>query len=253
MTAGALLDKASRLYSQNFALMLGISVIVHIPSIALRIIRFSRTVVGTRPGIQAVLPELLWLLIEMLIISPWTGGAAVQAVSDVYLGNDVTVTSALREAWKKYPALLRAHFVPVLSILGGFFLCLIPGVLLLFSYAFITPIVMLESVSKSRDIRRRSRSLVQGYRGKVFVIVVIVFLMDVLAQAGFRVMLRPFIGAAATTSIAPILVECVGIVASPMASISLTLLYYDLRIRKEGFDLELLSSGIRGGEEISLS
>jgi hypothetical protein len=40
---------------------------------------------------------------------------------------------------------------------------------------------------------------------------------------------------------APILNESVAIIVAPMSALSMTLLYYDLRIRKEGFDLEMLS------------
>ncbi len=35
-----------------------------------------------------------------------------------------------------------------------------------------------------------------------------------------------------------------GIVFYPVGTIAITLLYYDLRIRKEGFDLEMLSRAI---------
>jgi hypothetical protein len=105
----------------------------------------------------------------------------------------------------------------------------------------ITPIVMNERISKSRNIRLRSRNLVRGFRGKAFVIVAVILLVEMLARAGIRTVLRFFIGAAATTIMTPILNESVFIVAAPMFALSITLLYYDLRIRKEGFDLEMLS------------
>jgi hypothetical protein len=36
----------------------------------------------------------------------------------------------------------------------------------------------------------------------------------------------------------------VAIVVAPLQTIAITLLYYDFRIRKEGFDLEMLSQAI---------
>jgi hypothetical protein len=107
---------------------------------------------------------------------------------------------------------------------------------------------MIEGLSRNRAIRQRSRELVRGHRGKVFVIVAAIFLVQVLSQVGLRSMTRFFIGAAAVTSIAPILNGSVDIVISPMSSLAIILLYYDLRIRKEGFDLELLSREIGGKE-----
>ena len=57
-------------------------------------------------------------------------------------------------------------------------------------------------------------------------------------------MARFFIGTAAIAGMAPILNESVAIVAAPMFALSITLLYFDLRIRKEGFDLEMLSRAV---------
>jgi hypothetical protein len=119
-----------------------------------------------------------------------------------------------------------------------------PGILWFLSYLFIAQIIMNEGMSRSRSIRVRSRDLVRGYRGKAFVILVVILLIELLAQAGIRSMARFFIGAAATTGMAPILNESVAIAAAPMFALSITLLYYDLRIRKEGFDLEMLSRAV---------
>lgn len=241
MTTGALLDKASRLYIQNFSLMLSISVIVHIPSMALNIVQTARIVSGTRASFPAALLQLLAVLVELFIISPWSGGTAAQAVSDIYLGNEVSLEGALRAAWSRYGTLLKSHFLPVLAILVGLLMLVVPGILWFLSYIFITPIVMIEGLSRNRAIRQRSRELVRGHRGKVFVIVAAIFLVQVLSQVGLRSMTRFFIGAAAVTSIAPILNGSVDIVISPMSSLAIILLYYDLRIRKEAFDLDMLS------------
>jgi hypothetical protein len=38
----------------------------------------------------------------------------------------------------------------------------------------------------------------------------------------------------------------VSLLLTPISAIAVTLLYYDFRIRKEGFDLEILSQSIAG-------
>jgi hypothetical protein len=127
-----------------------------------------------------------------------------------------------------------------MAVMAGIVMLVVPGILWLLSYLFISPIVMNEGLSKSREIRLRSRSLVRGYRGKAFVILIVILFIELLAQSGIRSMARFFIGATATTMV-PILNESVSILASPMFALSITLLYYDLRIRKEAFDLDMLS------------
>jgi hypothetical protein len=203
---------------------------------------------GTRVTISGAMLELLATLISLFVIAPLTGGATAQTVSDIYLGNNVTLNRSLRAAWSRYGTLLKSHFIPVMAVMAGIVMLVVPGILWLLSYLFISPIVMNEGLSKSREIRLRSRSLVRGYRGKAFVILIVIIFIELLAQAGIRTVARFFVGAAATTGMAPILNESVTIVAAPMFALSITLLYYDLRIRKEGFDLEMLSRAVGNRE-----
>jgi hypothetical protein len=248
LTTGALLDKASRLYIRNFSLLLSISAVVHIPLMALVMIRAARNITGTRITFTGAILQLRATLISLFVISPLNEGTAAKAVSDIYLGNHATFAGAWRAAWSRYVTLLKSHFIPVMAILVGALMLVVPGILWYLSYLFITPIVMIEGMSRSRDIRRRSRELVRGHRGKAFVIVAVILLVEILARGGIRTMFRFFTGAAATTSMVPILNECVGIVVGPMVALSITLLYYDLRIRKEGFDLEMLSRTVGNRE-----
>jgi hypothetical protein len=247
-TIGELLDRASRLYFRNFSLLLGMSAIFHIPSLPVEIARAARIATGTRATLPGAMLELLATSISLFVIAPLTGGATAKMVSDIYLGNNVTLTGALKAAWSRYWILLRSHFIPVIAILAGIVMLVVPGILWYLSYLFITPIVMNERIFESRNIRHRSRNLARGYRGKAFVILIVIIFIELLAQAGIRTVARFFVGAAATTGMAPILNESVTIVAAPMFALSITLLYYDLRIRKEGFDLEMLSRAVGNHE-----
>jgi hypothetical protein len=247
-TSGELLDRASRLYFRNFSLLLSMSAIFHLPLMAVEILRSTRNMTGTRVTFPGAMLELLATLISLLVIAPLTWGTTTKMVSDIYLGNTVTLTGALRAAWGKYGTLLKSQIIPVIAVLAGIVMFVVPGILWYLSYVFITPIVMNEGITRSRSVRVRSRDLVRGYRGKVFVILIVLLFIELLAQAGVRSMARFFISAAATTGMAPILNGSVAIVAAPMVALSITLLYYDLRIRKEGFDLEMLSRAVGNRE-----
>jgi hypothetical protein len=247
-TTGELLDRASHLYFGNFSLLLGMSAIFHIPSIPVEIARAARIATGTRVTFSGAMLELLATSISLFVIAPLTGGATAKMVSDIYLGNNVTLTGALRAAWSRYGTLLKSHFIPVMAVMAGIVMFVVPGILWLLAYLFISPIVMNEGLSRSREIRLRSRSLVRGYRGKAFVIIVVILFIQLLAQAGIRSMARFFVGAASSIGVATMLNQSVAIVAAPMFALSITLLYYDLRIRKEGFDLEMLSRAVGNRE-----
>jgi len=62
------------------------------------------------------------------------------------------------------------------------------------------------------------------------------------------------LGVVATSSLQPIFVvfaSLVSIVLTPILPCACTLLYYDLRVRREAFDLQMLSAQLGTGSEIS--
>jgi hypothetical protein len=93
---------------------------------------------------------------------------------------------------------------------------------------------------------RRSSELVRGHRGKVFWVLLIVNLLQAVLAGGVGMMTDVFFSAAAGR--AAILSTAVGnllsIFLTPLGIIAAILLYYDMRIRKEGFDLEMLSRAL---------
>jgi len=54
------------------------------------------------------------------------------------------------------------------------------------------------------------------------------------------------LGTGNSAYVSSILNSAVTILLSPVSAIAVTLLYYDFRIRKEGFDLEMLSRSVGG-------
>lgn len=110
-------------------------------------------------------------------------------------------------------------------------------------YMMTTPVVVLESLSSSFDSFGRSWEITKGARGRVFGLVFVATLLaSVLpsivlsAMGAFVVQIAP--GAMFSWTI---LAAVLPIVLTPIVPCVLTLTYYDLRVRREGFDLQLLS------------
>jgi len=207
-------------------------------------------------------------LIALLVVYPLVTGATTKAVSDTYLGNPVTVGSALKVAWRRFGTLLMSQTVAGMIVLLGFILLVVPGILWMLSYTLIPPVVMIEAAERKGarpvpsppgdpgrgtpritdrgEIRRRSWELVKGNRGKVFVVLFVFVVMQVLlATAGNWIAGMGFgAGSNLARAIQSIIGNVVAIVVAPLQTIAITLLYYDFRIRKEGFDLEMLSQAI---------
>jgi hypothetical protein len=111
-------------------------------------------------------------------------------------------------------------------------------------YGTTTPIVVLEELSSSFDAFGRSWELTRGLRGKVFgtmfVAWLIGYFLPQLVISGINTF-RSAGGNAAIQTFFVVLASLIGIVLAPILPCVLTLLYYDLRVRREAFDLQILS------------
>ena len=131
-----------------------------------------------------------------------------------------------------------AALVIVALVCGGlwFLLFVVCG------YAVTTPVVVLEQLSGAFDAFGRSWELTRGFKRKIFGVFAVAFLI-VYVPGGL-------IGGLAAAlmmeaRIAGQIVEVIGaalpILLTPLFSCVLTLVYYDLRVRREAFDLQILS------------
>jgi hypothetical protein len=109
-------------------------------------------------------------------------------------------------------------------------------------YALTSMVVVLEDLTSSFDAFGRSWELTRGSRLKVFLtwFVVVVFsqVLPWFVVAGIGQVIgpqspiQPFLG---------VLTILMGVALAPILPCALTLLYYDLRVRREAFDLQILS------------
>jgi hypothetical protein len=268
MSVGMVLDRSFRLYTENFPLMLGITAILNLPILLLTAFPLFLQATETRPlwGLLIALSSVVLAFATLLVIYPLVTGATTKAVSDKYLGNPVTIGSALKEAWGCVGTLLLTQWVAGIIVVVGFLLLIVPGILWTLSYTLIAPVVMIEATDRRThqvqsltgvtrtvtrvmdrsEIRRRSWELVKGNRGKVFVIILVLFVLRLVLSLGatWVTSLGFAFNSVTGRTVQNIISQCVAILTSPLQTIAVTLLYYDLRIRKEGFDLDMLSQAM---------
>jgi hypothetical protein len=247
MTTGVLLDRAFRLYTGNFALMLGIVAAAYVPFYLIMLAIESS--IGNIPSREGSLWGLLFQLVFMIlwasIAFPIASGATTFAISERYLGNDVTIGDALRRGLSHFWPLSIAQITATIRVIFGFFLLVIPGILWMLSYVLIVPVILVEG-QKGMASLRRSRELIKGYRGKAFCILLIVNLLQLVLMGGVGFISGIFLSSETGSGsiLGSALNNLLSIVFTPLGIIAAILLYYDMRIRKEGFDLEMLSRAL---------
>ncbi len=104
---------------------------------------------------------------------------------------------------------------------------------------------------------KRSQALTKGSRGRIFVIllliVALIFVVSLIFQVPLGVVIAiaghgdPVRMLALVTTVSSIGTFLSTSLVGPLATIALTLIYYDQRVRKEGFDLQLMMSRLQPG------
>jgi hypothetical protein len=250
MTTGILLDRALQLYRANFSLMLGITAVAYVPFYLLTLALESAigfnlaSSSGLAIGLYIVASAVLWSSVAF----PLAGGAATYAISEMYLGNSVTIVDALRRGFSYFWRVSLAECVSTLRILFGFLLLIVPGALWAVSYSLIVPVILVEDL-KAMPSLARSRELISGHRGKAACVIVVSLMSQIVVGMGLSMLGQWIVPAEASekTLLSSTLDSFVTILFTPFFDIATILLYYDLRIRKEGFDLDMLSRAFAPG------
>ncbi len=279
LTLGELLDRGFTIVRRHFVLLAGISLLPRVLPLALT----AWTATLTPPGARLVpetIPVMVLVYVLVLAASLVAQAATVRAVSTLLLGEDTSIGRAYAQTRGSFARLVGFTFIAGLTALGIAVVCLLPGLVaagsshqFLFGVllalgamaaAVITIVVMLGwSVAVPALLQeglpagvalRRSWALVAGHRGRAFVLgLIVVALIMAAAMASalpFQLMLRfgsvHGQGARALRVIVGVMPSLAGILVAPLGHTLNTLFYYDLRIRKEGFDVEHLLGRLGG-------
>lgn len=237
---GDLLNETFLVYGRHLRRIIGLGAVLHAP------VSFAGLILGN--GAAAFFVEGALRFPASIFVY----GAIVFAVGQQYVTGDIGIEKCYSRVWWRVVSLAMLTLILSVSvILGvGLFFLLVPLVLLmvyLVYWSVAVPTVMLEGSSPIEALRRSFR-LVRHQWWRVFGISVVVGLVSLglalVMSLPFQVISWIAAPEAATTLSGA--VEFLGelavvLVVPPVGAIAGTLLYYDLRVRKEGFDMPSLS------------
>jgi len=264
MGVGQILDRTFRLYKRNFARFVAIVAVVKVPITLLMLVVFGlmgyqaasgQTGTQEMSGAQVATLAVGTLVTVFLTMLAQTlsQGALTKSVSESYLGKEVTVGQAYGFVWPRVWRLLGAALLVSLVVMGGVMLCVVPGIIFGLWFVLTSQMIVVEN-QKITGAMTRSKRLVSGNLGKVFVLGFLVWLIGMIIGMifgyGGAFLARVLAGGSqvGATIISQILSLVGQILVAPIGAAAFVLLYYDLRIRKEAFDLEMLAASMGSGE-----
>ena len=261
-----ILDGMFSLYRSHFTLFLGITGVYFILVYGMDLIILF-TLINAMPSTTMIVALLAAFGSYAVIF--WVVAGLVYASAEVYLDRDLTSRAALQQAWRRFwsyigglilwSLVVCALFITVIGIPFSIYFGVRWGL-------YGLP-VMFEGTT-ARHALRRSTELVKGTWWRVFGIMLAIFLIAIMIQFIFQtsfLMLAQVSGTEDTTLLetlrrlffpVPNQIEwrsyaiqrfvTIGIAAltMPLGAIGSALLYFDLRIRKEAFDIERMAANI---------
>ena len=203
----------------------------------------------TASDVQAVIGATLIVLVLEVLSSTLASGACFRAIASAYLGERTGWRESLSYALRHVHSLIWVTFLTGLAAGVGFVLCVIPGIYLWVAFSLAVPVLLTEEV-RGRRALGRSRDLVRGFWWRVFAVVVLGYILSgILSGAISALVVGVSTVQQGQASLLGIVVSIVAgtvskLLTTPFIAAFITVLYFDLRVRKEAFDLQLLAQRI---------
>lgn len=225
-TVPEILDAAFQVIRARYVLLLTCALLVLGPPLALA---------AALPGDLRLVVSFAQTMLESVVAA-----TAVVVVSDLYLGHESTLGGVLARVGRRAHVIIPAALLRTTAVFFGTMLLLIPG-LLVFVLSFAMPATVMLEGRGAFDSLDRSTDLANGQ------------VMRILAAQGLAYLLTGATGlsvAAATrmlgvgTMTATALAGVAAILVVPFPAVVATVLYYDIRVRKEAFDVQMLLDAV---------
>ena len=261
-----ILDGMFTLYRNHFRLFLtiaGVSLVLSFSVDQISVFLFE-----TDATTVASLVILLFTVLMSFALSTFVVAGVTYASAQVYLGREITPGAALQRAWQRFWTYL-GSFILWLLVVGGLTITII-GIpfAIYFSVRWgLYSLPVLFEGTTARNALRRSTELVKRTWGRVFGIMLAIFLIYFMinfileASSGFLLTWMGLTEAEEPTGLLNTLRQLflptpseigwfsyvvrrlvslsISALTMPIGIIGSTLLYFDLRIRKEAYDLEM--------------
>jgi hypothetical protein len=193
----------------------------------------------------APLESLWWVKLLVRGCAILASGATIVLVSDFYLGKPVSVGSAAKTTLRRSLLLLLIAFVQSVAIGISALLLIIPA-FIVFAWTFAMPVAALVEEAGPDESWERSRELARDNIGRVLLTAGLTFLLTLLGGVGLGAGIALAAPAGGLVRLEVMAQALVKLVFYPFTAIVYTLLYFDLRIRKEAFDVELAAHRLAG-------
>ena len=236
---GELVSETFRALGASRWAFFSIALFAQIPTLAITI-AWPTLDGGSNPVALAL---IVFFAVAALVLGIIAGGAMFYAVIRQYLGLSISVTACYAWSAARFWSLLVAGILfPLVVILLFFTVIGIPiAFYLMASWHFYIQIILLEKQGPVQALDS-SRRLVRGTWWSIFGIGIVFIILEIIIVIAISIPVGLLsFGNSTVGNIASFIGA---IVVMPIGLIATALVYFDLRVRKEGFTLEALAQEV---------
>ncbi|MEO6795954.1 MAG: glycerophosphoryl diester phosphodiesterase membrane domain-containing protein [Candidatus Dormibacter sp.] len=268
MPLGELLDETFKLYRRHFSVIAGVALAVILPGLIVTLVSGSYRAnpftylqqIAQNANDPAALQRIqsqqqqfssspLYLLsfpITLLLL-PFSVGAVYYAATAFAAGSVETIGSVLIGTLRRYFGLFGVLIIALLVGVTAALIITIPVVIWIeVRWAVAFPALLAERVGPTRALGR-SWALVKGNWWRTLGILIVVSILVSIIQAalgallGGMAALMPGLTTDFRAGLVTVVTALVSAIVGAISPIAMTMLYLDLRVRKEGVDLDQLA------------
>ncbi len=230
-----IVDAAFALYRRDGMQYITLAAILTAPSIVLNLMLTGGASPTSMFDFARLLPAMVLAWITYALVS----GAIIRMGSNAYLGTHSDVAATVREVLPQVPTLIGA-------IILSSFMIAISAVFLFFPVFYVVsllfatvPVIVLERKGVFAAISRSSQ-LSKGLKWHILGTLALVYGIYFVLSLGI-----PLLAALIGNAVIQFVIQSVfAILAAPILNLVVMVLYYDARIRSEGFDVEHMAHGL---------
>lgn len=249
ITTGNILRRSFQLFGQAPGLFFSIILILYSPLTLLYVPFFLEASLSGEPAEVVAGAEgwVLWgpvaaAVLLFLVVTPAASAAIAYGVVRKMRHEPVTLGECFRKGFRRWVSVVGASILIGLLTLGGFVLCILPGIIALTGWFVAIPALVVEEIPAT-DGMERSWNLTSGHRLSIFGVVFVFFLLQQLTEIPSY--LGESLGVAQEgvgALLLLVLTLAVSLVFTAVQSIASAVAYHDLRVEGEGFGLEEIAA-----------
>jgi hypothetical protein len=254
LSTGELLDRTFSLYRNHFMLFVGIFALPRLLVLGLQFLQLiDQKPYARMPNLWASLLWTVALMIVGMIMAAASQAATVIAVSELHLDRPTGIADSFSRVKGHLVGVIAISIIAAIGMGVGLIAFIVPGILLAIIWSLAVPAKVLENKGALAALSR-SVDLVKGDWARVFVIWLLVLALSIGVPLlfGVPIVVATYMSAKAGMKNAVLGWQIASLVASFVAvslvgavgTIAFSLVYYDERVRKEAFDLQLMMTTI---------